>query len=505
MITEFLLVACTLCGAEPADLGDRVEQSGLRKIVVCPRAIARADFRSKGEFVGDIGPQGDFAAQQLYDRLVNRFGKRVVPQQTAAEAMANLTANELAQPKALAEIRSQTGADALAVLLITNSSSRYYLTETLYDLRNAESVETDGQAAQQQQVAQPIHSESIVSDKGLSDAAYEGRSFEVRRWDGATLIPIGLDAGTAALSEANGWGSEFEKEHLAKLKSQSRHPLEDPALPYQFEVAVQGQVRKPERIGDRLYIQLEPGEEFAVRVGNSTGHKLFMGIWIDGVNIYGKMLEHPLNVPTYRCWVVRDGLRDGELAGWFELDKKGMSTGRIHHFAIGERSQALAVRQGAGDSLGMITCIVYTDGLQGFAHPKGPRVSKDSAVPRYGVVEGAEEKKLVTYDKGVKGIMLAAVTLYYRSGEELKELRTNSITDPTKRDPKTDPPQDDEAKPFKPGGKPDGVGTGEEKPFRAEGGGLKPETGEEKPFQAGGNSGSTSGEEKPFRPGGNPN
>src|SRR5690606_5115551 len=151
-----------------------------------------------------------------------------------------------------------------------------------------------------------------------------------------------------------------------------------------------------------------------------SGRKVFMAIYIDGVNMINQQRELPIMTPTERHWSVRDGY-DVVLRNWYHIDRaQGLSQQSKFHLV--DAPQAVAAQRGlpAGgenfvafgdridDRLGMITCMVYTFGWEGVdANPNPPKTMGLKGQFAFG--EGGRENTQIRWDLGERGILLAAM------------------------------------------------------------------------------------------------
>src|SRR5262249_9861813 len=131
----------------------------------------------------------------------------------------------------------------------------------------------------------------------LSDWAFMGHSFEARRWLADGLKLVGFDE---RLPVADGYamGLAAEQTQYNFLYKNQPHPLNSPAPPpYSIQVAVGNQIRVPLQIGGDLYVNLEPGENFLIRLLNDDTRPVLCALYIDGVNTIGMQFQHPLLNP----------------------------------------------------------------------------------------------------------------------------------------------------------------------------------------------------------------
>src|SRR5690606_18634874 len=130
------------------------------------------------------------------------------------------------------------------------------------------------------------------------------------------------------------------------------------------------------------------------------------------------------------------------LRNWYHIDRaQGLSQQSKFHLV--DAPQAVAAQRGlpAGgenfvafgdridDRLGMITCMVYTFGWEGVdANPNPPKTMGLKGQFAFG--EGGRENTQIRWDLGERGILLAAMTLHYRTPDELDQIRSAGCVEP---------------------------------------------------------------------------
>lgn len=245
--------------------------------------------------------------------------------------------------------------------------------------------------------------------RSLSDLAFAGKSFEIRRWQGNELTLPGFRADAAGTQRLYGLGYWHELDQAQQLRSQLPHPLSIEDFPLKIVIAVDEQPRDLVPVGDRFYLTASDGERIEFWFQNRSNHKVLVALYIDGENTLGQAYQHPLQTPTENHWVLPPHQKK-RVRGWYSLVNRETSP------LLVKRKSGPTAAAAAGDPSGAITAIFYTDGTPGVDVPAPIHVR--------GVDIGAgepEPAELRTMP-GKKGLMLAAVTIHYRSPEEMKTL-----------------------------------------------------------------------------------
>lgn len=248
----------------------------------------------------------------------------------------------------------------------------------------------------------------VESKQSLSDHAFRGRSFEVRRWrsDGK-LVHVGF-RDIVRTQMLDGLGIEHERNQTRFLKSDLPHPLETQACPFRIKVVVKGEHRPYERVGDDYFVELNQGEQPEFWFQNRSNFDSLLGFYIDGENTIGKKAEHPERVPTSGHWVLpaRSSVR---VRGWY--CSKPHQEGELQPFVV--RDMPDTKQRAAGDPSGTITAIFYSSGTADIEMPL-------ASVTRGAVdIEGGEPEPLTLRTRpGNKGLMMASISIKYRSAED---------------------------------------------------------------------------------------
>lgn len=190
----------------------------------------------------------------------------------------------------------------------------------------------------------------------LADAVYAGKSIEVMRYSGGGLIPIGF-----AVPFRFGQRTDFPLNPAAPEYNFSfdlPHPVANPKCPYQLRIFVEGVNRKfvyhPQL--DDVYVPLDPGESFSVRVTNKTNRKATVVAYVDGINI----LRMGRELPDQDCrfWGL-NAKAEAEFSG-FHTRSEGKDF--VEPFRIVPFEEGVAPEQNFTDHLGLITVVVCDNG-----------------------------------------------------------------------------------------------------------------------------------------------
>jgi hypothetical protein len=422
-------------------LTGEIHEKGFVRIAVCPRPII-----TKGQdrtSVDDIAMLATEQVEQITQQLIQEAGGayKVVDPETAFAAIKGLAIDDLNKPQVRQQIGRQTGADAMLFVFAEENAQ----TGQWDLLCNMVELEDSTVAVQTRRTLDLI----------LSDAAYTGESFEARRWGPDGIEIVGFDP-ELPREWAMGVGAEWERLQYASLRQVQEklaaegkplpHPLENMLLPYGIELVVNGQSVAPERICDKLYVAIDPadgpqgqGPDVGIRMFNQSGHRVFIAIYIDGVNMINQQRELPIMTPTARHWSVRNGY-DAVLRNWYHLEG-GLSQQSKFHLVDAPQSVGAQTGLSAGgedfvafgdridDRLGMITCMIYTDGWEGVdANPEPPRTMGLKGQFAFGA--GARQSTQIRWEPGERGILLAAMTLHYRTPYELDQIRAAGCDEP---------------------------------------------------------------------------
>ena len=425
-MTTSLVVALALltagkdqAGATSEKLAAEIVQAGYKRVGVLPRFIVREPGKEE-ELGGSIGPQADLYAEDLEDELAAAASDRfkVVEGRLMKKAFKNLTLESLSDKDALRKVADGVGGlDALIVGTVVDGREAQGGAEPgagglnvrcrLIDLKDGGLA-----ASTREQVG--------VS---LSDAAYMGESWELRRWTKDGLANVGLDDQAAADGAAVspfGAGPVYEAAQYPKIRRDRPHPLLDPEFPYPIQITVDDQVRQPVKVGDQLYVTLEPGDVYKIRVKNQCPQRVYLSLFVDGINTLGKQREHP---SSSRYWSLDAGA-EALFRGWVTGE-----AGKYHEeeFMIAPADQTVGYQQGFSEKLGIITAVFYTVGTEGV--PEAPTMKAAMVSGTFGTGTSGKTRELSLEDKaGARpGIILAAVTIRYVTSSELKQIQNPDV------------------------------------------------------------------------------
>jgi putative lipoic acid-binding regulatory protein len=268
----------------------------------------------------------------------------------------------------------------------------------------------------------------ISDDLTLTKAAYQGHSWELRRWNGRVLDNRGIELEG---KEPFGMGSAWERVQWTNLKSDLTHPSEDATFPYPVSVKVEGQVRKPIAADEFRVVELNADEEFRVVLKNDSSKGVYVALYVDGLNSINQLQVEPDQLELSNHWHVPAG-REIEIEGWHEIkrDERGRRTGQptVKMFRVVGRGESVAAGQSFEDNIGMITAIFYSVGLDNVQQPTStPRALPQSVV---GVGEGGSARaRISSYRGDDRGLMLASWTFHYRTKEQIAELKSGTSND----------------------------------------------------------------------------
>lgn len=389
-------------------------QRRYQRVGVIPRFLVREGTRESAG--GSIGPEADLMAEHFEAGLVDASGGkyRVVDGRRMRQAFASLKIDDLTNPESLKRLAREVGGlDALVVCVVT-------------DLR-ARGAGANGPPLRVQARLIEVADSSLAGaatesvEVSLSDAAYMGESWELRRWSGNRLAIVGLrppaDGPAARMPNALYGDSPLWENILYELIRRDRpHPLLDPACAFRMVVVVDGQERPLERVGNKVYSALDPGENYVIRVQNRIARPVYMSVFVDGINILGKRREHPSRAAY---WYLKPSYTSN-LKGWYTGGASGNYS--VEEFVIAPADSAVAAGQGFGQQLGMITAVFWTAGMEGVPKPKD--LFAHAMPGSFGTGAGRMSRTELGQVHGPpRGLILAAMTLHYVISPRLEELR----------------------------------------------------------------------------------
>lgn len=433
----------------PTDAGDDIVrgivENGQKKVGVIPTVINRRGDREAT--IGSLGPRGKVMANAVYEKLISasqsgRYKGRykVVPERIMRGALKSRSLDDLANPRKLQELADDVGgADGFVITTIDEDESVFDVDSV--DVEGDEEEDEDGKTTKKKSKKTLVQngsietidpSDGVVTDKTdisdeltLSKAAYQGESWELRRWNGDELEnyekAIELEG-----DDAFGRGSGWERAQYVKLSIDLEHPYEDTTFPYPIAIKVDGEIREPRVIGDKCVVELNAGEDYSVIVKNDGDQDVYAALFIDGLNSINQELVEPEQLATKLHWRLQKGIGDREIRGWYKIDYNDKKTDMWSYkkFTVVDRAESVAASQGFEDNIGMITAIFYTVGMKNIDEPEeAPTRSLANAI--VGTGEGEEVEQEVGLIKGAKrGLMLAAWTFYYRTKEQIEEIES---------------------------------------------------------------------------------
>jgi len=431
----------------PAEkLVQSIVKKGYKRVAVLPRVVSRTtghmDAVTGSNSVGALSMAWP---DELYDALVeaslNSDGKfAVVSDQQVLQALKGKKVDDVGSEEMWNVIKDKTGADYLASIDVTDPGAAEGRTGSPEIKRVVNGVDLNTKSAAGR-VTQ-------VYSKSLTDGAYAGESFVVREWQGNKLAATGLSGGRLFDT-----GASAEKDQYSHLVPQE-HPLLRQDYPYGISIEVNGQKREPKLIGDKLVVTLDLGEEYVVRAWNHGEREVFMGLFIDGVNSIGAKIERPDTTPTNRNWFIAPDPNDRKISGWQKIDPNTQES-TYEKFIIVNSQDSVAKEEGQpggdgfSDSLGMITALFYSYGMDDIPQTKG---TTTLATDNIGTGRGEkQEGGTAGFDPNAKqkGLLLSSMTIYYRSSKWLEEHPNGLDTSAVAEGPKPETQIPDEPKPSK--------------------------------------------------------
>ncbi len=413
-----------------------VLNAGQKKIGVIPVVINRQGDREAT--IGSLGPRGKVLANKMYEELVeasqngeNQRKFQIVPERMMRAALANRTLSDLSLPRKLQDLAKDVGdADGFVILTVdedTATVNAESLTTGANSTAGDDESGNDGKVITLNGSAEVIRPSdaTVTGTTGFQDtmtitkAAYQGESWELRRWGKDSLENTGLDIdGPKAFSV----GEASEQQQYVHLKAGLRHPAEDKTFPYPIAIKVGGSIREPQQIAGKAVIELNEGEEYAIMVQNDSDRDAYVALYVDGINTINQQLVEPERLDTKNHWYLeaRSGRR--EIKGWFEIarDSSGQPTGQQTYktFRVMASSGSVAAITGFRDNIGMVTAILYSVGMNDIPQERSYTRSL------LGTGEGQSGAAKLEFKAGTpRGIMLASLTLYYRTKGQLQEIQ----------------------------------------------------------------------------------
>jgi len=482
-----LVLLTALPGGTPGeDIAAKIVQAGHTKVGVIPSVITRKG--NKEATVGSLGPRAATLAKDVQNQLValSTQGKyrgkfTVVSERVMRNALNEVGKNgpigvqELGNPKALKALSSYTGAKGFVQLGHDETIEKVEVIgeeakpgegkaseaktddekpepkkgDTLASTDTKLDPDLDDGLVEKRDLVEKIEA-SYTDDDGdeyhnatyrdrttFSKAAYAGDSFELRRWQGNELVNIGLESQHPQFDEESNWqfglGEKWELAQYQYLKPSFEHPLDDESFPFEVQIAVDDYGRKPRRVGDKYVVRLEPSEEYYVYVKSKCSQPVMVAVYVDGLNSIDKERREPSDLEPGRHWSLKADYAM-KIPGWYVINKD-KQTQQGNKFRIVERADSLAAQQGFEDNIGMITVIFYANDAVSGQYVKYPKdellENARSALGKseFGTGAGTEFNEDLAFESVKRGLLLGAVTLYYRSGAEIARIESGESTD----------------------------------------------------------------------------
>jgi len=414
---------------------DLIVNFDIQRVAVIPRVVWRNGVQDWT--IGSLGPRAATLPKKFYGGLIDsssvgaykgRF--RVVPSRTLSHAIAvsDFAVSDLSDPVKCRELANKAGVDGFVVLSM--------------DVQKNEAL--NGNSSQQYHVeliddgAHVIpYSQDIGDTLTLSLAAYQGESWELRRWEGDKLKNIGIDL------EGKwpfGKGPRWERYHYANLDRPLPHPTDVAGFPYTMQVVVDGKVREPQPIetedGIKYAAPLEENETYSVLLENDSDQPCYVALYIDGVNSIDGVLVEPRDLETKRHWHLPSKSGEREIPGWYDIERdvSGRPTGARFRKEFENRAREGPTDYGKGiaDPIGQITAIIYTVGMGGIEQPSDDEL-KTRGSPSADFWTGPGQRKDETLEIATRsppGLILAAWTLHYRTREQIDAIVDGGAYDP---------------------------------------------------------------------------
>ena len=228
------------------------------------------------------------------------------------------------------------------------------------------SVQTsDGEASAQMNLetwapASPTNDQHINVDyphsvhHTLSDLAFAGKSFELRRWSGDQLLLTGFRDDVPDRKDLLGLGDHFERLQAGYVRDDLPHPLSSSECPYRFEVRVDGKVRPFIPVDGKYYVMLNAGDKPEIVFHNKCQRDVLVGLYIDGENTCEEAAPTPSRTPSHRHWIV--ARPESELFGSWSISRQEQK--RVRSIVSRSWEPGSTGETAVGDPSGTITALV---------------------------------------------------------------------------------------------------------------------------------------------------
>ena len=421
---------------------NEIAARGYRRVGVAPKFTV--DQAGRKFFVDEAGLLVDQFPQILTEALIKgaRRTRETTFETISLDQMRSLFSNmaesDYTDPKKI-EVLTKTigGIDAIVIGRIEDVTKYTGLKTTLIQGQDVKVFETVPSAER----PQPIDDESIaqfnikcrmieaatgrvvmVADEelqlSLSDAAYLGESWELRRWtDAGQLTNIGLnDVGARGQKISPfGYGRAYELAHYALIRRDRSNPQLEPECPYKLSIRSGEGTIDLTPLGERLYAAIEPGDTYSIVVSSKSSKPTNLALYVDGVNVRGKVRDNPANAKL----LLVPPRSDLTVAGWLEKD---LPTGELASFMMVKGDDTVTAQLGVGDRIGQITAVFLTYGRDGL--PEAPALKSGPLSGTFGTGLGKPvERGDLQLSNAPSGPILAAITIQYCTPRELDVIK----------------------------------------------------------------------------------
>lgn len=401
------LMLLTTPGQFLEELVDDVVDERYETIAILPRPVFR-DAQGTRSIGGELGPQAEYFCSRLHAEIaaIGDGEFETVEPARMREVCRRYSLAQIERESIRQRIAEQAGdADVLIIPVVTNTGRPGKKLDLKCIVVDVESNDEQAYGVE----------ELLI---GLSDAAYMGESWDLRRWskDGKKLLNVGLkESGAVPSSALFGTGPRMEQRQYQWIDRQRSHPLSSGSgFPINIEVLVKGKPRPIRAAAHDAHVSLDRGEEPVIRLSSNGSQDVYALLFVDGVNVMGKSREHPGEViPRERHRLIPAG-GTTDFEGWYT--RKSGNNWNVESFRLTDERETVAAEQGSLQQLGYITCLLYTVGWNGV--PPGDRflVSKG----RLGF--GVGRSRPVVLDETSKespGLLMSAVTIRYGRSDEV--------------------------------------------------------------------------------------
>jgi hypothetical protein len=388
------------------DMVDDVIDERYETVAVLSRPVY-VDSKNPKASISELGPQADYFCDRLNREIVKLAdGEFDVVENSKMQEVCRKYSPTQMQRKSVRQLIAEQAdeAEVLVIPVVTNSTSP----TKQFDLKCI-LVDVDRGSEEEYGVEElPI---------GLSDAAYMGESWELRRWskDGSKLLNVGLeDSGASPKSALFGTGPRMEQRQYRWIDRSKPHPLTaDSRFPAAIDIILKGELRPLQTAGQNQYVTLEANEEPVIKVSNRGPKDVYSLVFVDGLNVMGKKPEHPGEVISKdRHRLVKAG-EHFTFEGWYI--PKSANNWTVETFKLTDERDSVAAKAGTVERVGMITVLFYTVGWQGVV--PGDRFIESGG--RLGFGSGRKRPvKLDVSTADAPGLLLSAVTIRYGRNSE---------------------------------------------------------------------------------------